>query len=143
MSIDTLEKVRSLDSNKLSFHRATAYRRGQEIASSQNRAGEHAEMVLLNSYAMRKHRRERIEVYVERLSTNGHNMSRPCKTCSHFIKTFWPNVTVYYTNDIGIWTKDIDLDTNHICLADRMHTFNQRHLRHLPAPPKKGCIACI
>ena len=113
-------KIVLSDSNKISFHIATAEYRGKIVASRPNRAGEHAEIGLLKSHALRSYRNKKINVYVTRLSKNGHAMSRPCQSCSRYIKAYWPLACIYYTNADGDWHRDDALDTEHLCLSDRM-----------------------
>ena len=120
---DTLDqnKIILSDSNKLSFHVATAEYRGKIVCSAPNRAGQHAEVSLLRKHTMQMYRKKNITVYVTRLSKNGHAMSRPCVSCSRYIKAYWPLATVYYTDADGNWVRDNDLDTEHMCLSDRMN----------------------
>ena len=86
--------------------------------------GEHAEVSLLRKHTMQRYRNKNITVYVTRLSKNGHAMSRPCVSCSRYIKAYWPLATVYYTDADGNWVRDNDLDTEHLCLSDRMSLAN-------------------
>ncbi|AEO98426.1 hypothetical protein EPVG_00177 [Emiliania huxleyi virus 201] len=121
MYIDMIDQNKLTDSNKLSFHLATAEYRGKVVCSAPNRAGTHAEVSLLRKHTMQRYRNKNITVYVTRLSKNGHAMSRPCVSCSRYIKAYWPLATVYYTNAEGNWVRDNNLDTNHLCLSDRMN----------------------
>ena len=126
-----MNKITLADSNKISFHVATAEYRGKYISSRSNTAGVHAEVALLKSHNLRSYRNKKINIYVTRLSKNGHSMSRPCVACSRYIKAYWPLATVYYTNADGAWMKDLELDTNHLCLADRMSLDKKKSKRNV------------
>ena len=107
------------DTKKVSYHLATAVYRSKIIASKPNKAEKHAEINLLSCHQMKTYRSKKIDIFVTRFSTNGHKMSRPCLTCSSFIKKFFPLASVYYTNERGEWIRDEFLDSKHLCLSDK------------------------
>jgi len=104
---------------KISSHVASAEYRGKIVCSAANREGQHAETRLLRKKTMQTYRNKEIKVYVTRLSTNGHSMSRPCASCSRYIKKFWPLAKVFFTDADGFWFRDKLLDNDHQCMADR------------------------
>lgn len=104
---------------KQSAHVATAVHRGHVIASRTNGPGFHAEIALLRCHEIQQYRGKHIDIFVTRLSKNGHALSRPCASCSFRLARGWPNATVYYTNARGQWTRDDALDNAYICRAQR------------------------
>ena len=96
-----------------SVHYATVVCRNKCIVSKSN-GRLHAEVAALKA-VREEYKKEKLVLYVTRVSKNGHLNSRPCLHCSKFIKKAFPKLVVYYTTETGIWTKDEWLDNTHIC----------------------------
>jgi len=103
-------------------HVALAEHRSKIICIRANDAGVHAEIAVLKSNAMKQYKNKNVSLYVKRISAYGHSMSRPCKTCSTYIKKAWPRVKVFYTDESGVWKKDENLDTSHVSMGERGQT---------------------
>ena len=114
-----MERKRDKRHRKQSNHVATAVHRGHVIASRANGPGVHAEMALIRCHEIQRYRRKLIDIFVTRLSANGHALSRPCASCSVCLARGWPNATVYYTTASGTWTRDDALDNAYVCRASR------------------------
>lgn len=99
------------------------------IAVSTNAWGKHAEMGLL-PYLRRDQQQS---MYVKRIS-DVNPMSRPCVRCSMSIRHVCPRVRIFYTNEDGDWTEDVQLNSSHKSRKDTGQasvTYRLRKKRHV------------
>jgi cytidine deaminase len=77
-----------------------------------NRYAYHAEELAIAYYLNNTHKMKRLRLYVGRMSPHN-KMSRPCKHCSMMLKRF-PNIRVFYTDEMGEWIEEHDYSTAHV-----------------------------